>query len=33
LFVSESEAYSDSFGLFKPVRVRIRGSFGQLWSF
>jgi hypothetical protein len=30
--VSESGVYSDSFGLFKGDRVRIRVSFGQLWS-
>jgi hypothetical protein len=32
-FVSESGAFSDSFGPFLGFRVRIRGLFGQLWSF
>jgi hypothetical protein len=32
-FVSESGAYSDSFGPFLGFRVRIKGLFGQLWSF
>jgi hypothetical protein len=32
-FVSESGAYSDSFGPILGFRVRIRGLFGQLWSF
>jgi hypothetical protein len=30
--VSESGSHSDSYGLFKGDRVRIRVSFGQLWS-
>jgi hypothetical protein len=30
--VSESGPHSDSFDLFKGNRVRIRASFGQLWS-
>jgi hypothetical protein len=32
VIVSESGSHSDSFSSFKVDRVRIMGSFGQLWS-